>query len=82
MMRAISVVVFSIIVYFSFITCFKGDDLFLVSYDIVPVYKTKSEAISSPTKNSFSKLLYNERVQVLKSVDVKHYQIYKVRLSS
>lgn len=80
LMRIISVIIFSVIMCFSYITYFKESNLFLVSYDIVPVYKTKAEAISSPPKNSFSKLLYNERVQVIKCVDVKHYQIYKVRL--
>jgi len=56
-------------------------DLLLVAHEIVPIYESESDAVHLSASSTHRKLKPSERVQVLKCIDVKHYLIYKVRLS-
>lgn len=54
-------------------------DLYLVANDFVPVYASE-EAAMKQSSQTMTQLHTNERVPVVTCVDMKHYQIYKVRL--
>ncbi|MFC3285981.1 hypothetical protein [Litchfieldella rifensis] len=66
---------------FSLGACFHERELFLVANGIVPIYETSEDAMSSPPKGIIAELQAQQRVKVVKCIDVKHYLIYKVRLS-
>jgi hypothetical protein len=53
-------------------------NIHLVTGGIVPVYKSQSDAMKSPAPKPRLKLAPGQRVKVIKSIDVKHYQIYEV----
>jgi hypothetical protein len=57
----------------------RSESVFLTAKTSVPVFATKAESMSSG-KTPFTELAPNQRVPVLRCVDVKQYQIYKVRV--
>lgn len=46
----------------------------------MPVFATAGESMSSATVHPISELQQNQRVPVLRCVDVKVYLVYKIRL--
>ena len=72
-----------------FVACVLGvliyshsdEDLFLVAKDVVPVYGSADEATSSsPQVIAIAKLKRLENVLIVQCIDMKHYQIYRIRL--
>lgn len=61
--------------------CFDEKGLFLVAEGFVPVYATVEDSLAILPVNSIMKLEPEQKVRVLKRIDVKHYQIYKISLS-
>jgi hypothetical protein len=52
----------------------------LVARDTVAVYATIEDAMASPLPKPIAELAPQQRVSILQCVDVKHYQLYRVRL--
>lgn len=61
--------------------CFNERGLFLVAEEFVPVYETVEGSLVNYPMKSVAGLEPRQKARVLKRVDVKHYQIYKVELS-
>lgn len=66
---------------FSLAGCFNDKNAVLHANDIVPVYKTSEDAMSPSLEGKISEIHAQQQVEVVRFVDMKHYQIYKVRLS-
>ncbi len=54
--------------------------IFLVAKHAVPVFATADESMVSPPPKAVAQLAPQQHVPVLRCVDVKHYQVYEVRL--
>ncbi len=54
--------------------------LSLVAKGSVPVFATVDDSMASPAAKTVAVLQPQQSVPVLQCVDVKHYQVYKVRL--
>lgn len=65
---------------FSLGGCFSDNNTVLHANGIVPIYKTPEDAMPSSHEGTISELYAQQQVEVEKFVDVKHYQIYRVRL--
>lgn len=65
---------------FSLGGCFNDKNTILHANDIVLIYKTPEDAMSSSLEGRISELHAQQQAEVEKFVDVKHYQIYRVRL--
>lgn len=76
------------------VTCFVGlifatliiyssysENLVLVANGVVNVYESVDVAMAPLPQEPIAKLMPQNRAEVIKTVDVKHYLIYKVRLS-
>ena len=75
MMKAVVI----IMTFFFLSACFQERGLFLVANGVVPVYETPEKAMSELPREKINTLSSQQRVRVLKCIDVKHYQIYKIR---
>jgi hypothetical protein len=51
----------------------------LIAIDPVPVYSYQEEAMKNPAPNPRLYLMPGQQVEVAKCIDVKHYQIYKIK---
>ncbi|MCU7921042.1 MAG: hypothetical protein KZQ95_22185 [Candidatus Thiodiazotropha sp. (ex Epidulcina cf. delphinae)] len=60
---------------------FSDPKLMLVAESAVPIYAGVDEALASPPVGIIAELQPRQQVKVIRCVDVKHYLIYKVRLS-
>lgn len=69
------------VVFFFASGCFQERGLSLIAKEVVPVYETLETAMSLPPKKKIAELQAQQEVKVLKCIDVKHYLVYKVRLS-
>lgn len=56
-------------------------DLFLVAQERVAVYESSGDALEKPVSTVKNWLSPTEKVEVRECVDVKHYQIYRIRRS-
>ena len=54
----------------------------LLANEIVPVYKSIDDALASNQPPKLTELKLNQRVHLIKCIDVKHYYIYKVKLDN
>jgi len=61
-------------------TVLQVPDRILLSNGIVPVYKSINHALAANQPPKLAELKANQRVRLLKCVDVKHYYIYKIEL--
>ena len=59
---------------------FYKPNLLLVAQDSVPVYESLDRAKAAPPQIIIARLQPYQSVEIIKCIDVKHYQIYKVRL--
>lgn len=59
---------------------YKPTNSLLVTNNNVKVYKSLETALAKPPQKPMATLMTQERVEVIKNIDVKHYLIYKVRL--
>lgn len=57
-----------------------GKDLSLTASGTVLVFETQSAAMAVPAPSAIAQLADRQSVPVERCVDVKHYQIYEVRL--
>lgn len=55
-------------------------DVFLVAREPVPIYESEA-ASRKPSTSTRRNLRVDERAAVVECIDVKHYLVYKVRLS-
>lgn len=68
-----------IMIFFFLSACFQERGLFLVANGVVPVYETPVKAMSDLPREKMNTLSSQQRVRVFKCIDVKHYQIYKIK---
>lgn len=61
--------------------CFNERGLFLVAEEFVPVYETVEASLVKYPMKSVAGLEPKQKARVLKRVDVKHYQVYKIEFS-
>lgn len=69
--------IFSTLIIYSF----YSENLILVANGVVNVYESVDVAMAPLPQEPIAKLVPQNRAEVIKTVDVKHYLIYKVRLS-
>jgi|SRR5580700_6588923 hypothetical protein len=55
-------------------------DVFVVASDTVPIFATRDQSLQPPSGNSLAVLQPGQSVLVVECIDLKQYQIYKVRL--
>ncbi len=67
-------------VLFAVVSCQKNKT-FIQTHGPVPVYKNIEDAMSGNRSLAFVVLPPSKQAIVVDSIDVKHYQIYKVKLS-
>jgi hypothetical protein len=60
----------------------SDEKMTLLAQDPVPVYKSQEDALTGNRNMASGYVSKGEQVLVLKCIDVKHYQIYKVQLSN
>jgi 2-hydroxychromene-2-carboxylate isomerase len=54
--------------------------MILMTEEIVPVYATEKDALTSPSPAAIEKLAAGKNVPVIRCVDVKSYYLHEVRL--
>ncbi|WP_428240552.1 hypothetical protein [Gynuella sp.] len=59
---------------------FDRPTIYLVANSVVPVYSSLEQASSSLSHNSITDLEPDQAVEIIQCIDVKHYQLYKIRL--
>jgi hypothetical protein len=60
----------------------SGEKMTLLAKGPVPLYKTQEDSLSGNQNLADGVLSQGQQVQIVKCIDVKHYQIYKVKLSN
>lgn len=59
-----------------------AEKITLLANGPVPIYRTQEDALSGNQSLAYRLLSKGQQVTVVKSIDVKHYQIYKVKPSN
>lgn len=54
--------------------------IYLMTNGVVPVYASLEQASSSLSHESIINLKADQTVEIIQCIDVKHYQLYKIRL--
>lgn len=60
----------------------SGDKIILLAKGPVPVYNTQEDALSGNKDLASGIIREGQQVLVLKCIDVKHYQIYKIKTAN
>jgi len=63
-----------------FYNIFIMNDIYIVATNSVPIYSTLEEARANPAPVAMAYLMPGQRVKVVKCIDVKAYQMYKVSI--
>ena len=58
----------------------SGEKMTLLANGPVPIYRTQEDALSGNRSLAYGIISKGQQVQIVKCIDVKHYQIYKVKL--
>lgn len=69
-----------LLTFFLLSACTQERDLLLIANSTVPVYDAPENALAPPPRTMIAELQAQQQVAVIKCSDVKHYQIYKIRL--
>lgn len=76
----ILIIVILLTVSFSVVFISSCPSLDIIAQEEINVYEDIDDALSASPQERIGKLSEGQRAVVLKCIDVKHYQIYKIRL--